>query len=166
MLNVFHRLFTRNVFNILEKKNPFQRLIFESRCIDCRMEDRLEYQWTLYQLLEGSNRDDDSSWVKQTDWEDFAKATGLDASSLVIEPKYLIPDREYRLQLNAWRPGGHPGGYVIEEMIMNVAPSGGTCNVPIAEGYALETQFQVKCEGWTDPDVPLSYLIGNVNFVH
>ena len=131
----------------------------ESRCIDCNFDDRLEYQWKL-ELLEGANKDDESSWKEQTDWKDYTKATGLKASSLVIEPGYLIPGRVYRLQLNAWRPGGYQGGYVIEEMTMNIAPAGGTCNVPISQGYALETQFQVKCEGWTDPDVPLTYLIG------
>lgn len=133
----------------------------ESLCIDCTVRDRLGYQWKLY-LLEGSNRDVESSWVEKTDWEDYTQATGLGASSLVIEAGYLIPGREYRLQLNAWRPGGYPGGYVIEEMIMNIAPTGGKCNVPISQGFALETWFEVKCEGWTDPDLPLSYLIGNV----
>lgn len=151
------------MFNILEKKNPFERLIMESRCIDCSFSDRLGYQWKLYLLREGLNRDDDSSWEEKTDWADYTQATGLEASSLVIEAGYLKSGKEYRLQLNAWRPGGYPGGYVIEEMVMNIAPTGGRCDVPVSEGFALETQFQVKCESWTDPDVPLTYLIGNVN---
>ena len=49
---------------------------------------------------------------------------------------------------------------MIEEITINTAPAGGWCSVPVVEGFALETLFNVKCEGWTDPDVPLTYLIG------
>ncbi|PFX20690.1 Polycystic kidney disease and receptor for egg jelly-related protein [Stylophora pistillata] len=147
------------VFNVLAKKNPFKRLIMESRCIDCKIDDRLEYQWKLSLLLEGAGKDDENSWEEKTDWTDYTQATGLKASSLIIEAGYLLPGRTYRLQLNAWRPGGYPGGYVIEEMVMNIAPTGGKCSVPVSEGFALETQFNVMCEEWSDPDVPLTYLI-------
>lgn len=150
---------TRTVFNILEKKNPFERLIMESRCIDCKLDDKLSYEWTL-SLLIGDNKDEDTSWQEKTDWIDYTEATGLKSSSLIIEAKYLLPGKIYRLQLNAWRLGGYPGGYVIEEIIINIAPANGWCSVPLEEGFALETLFNVKCEGWTDPDVPLTYLIG------
>lgn len=156
-------LLSRYVFNVLAKKNPFKRLIMESRCIDCGLSDRLGYQWKLSLLLEEAKKDDESAWQEKTDWTDYTQATGLEASSLIIEAGYLIPGRTYRLQLNAWRPGGYPGGYVIEEMTMNIAPSGGTCSVPVSEGFALETLFNVVCEGWSDPDVPLSYLIGRTD---
>lgn len=156
-------LLSRYVFNVLAKKNPFKRLIMESRCIDCGLSDRLGYQWKLSLLLEEATKDDESAWEEKTDWTDYTQATGLDASSLIIEAGYLIPGRTYRLQLNAWRPGGYPGGYVIEEMTMNIAPSRGTCSVPVSEGFALETLFNVVCEGWSDPDVPLSYLIGRTD---
>ena len=158
-MNWFNCFPTRTVFNILEKKNPFERLILESRCIDCKFGEQLEYKWTLSQLI-GSNKDEDTSWKEKTDWIDYTEATGLKSSSLIIEARYLIPDNSYRLQLNAWRPGGFPGGYVIEEITINTAPANGWCSVPVVEGFALETLFNVKCEGWTDPDVPLTYLIG------
>ena len=133
----------------------------EGRCIDCRMDDRLEYKWKL-SLLEGADEALDDSWTEKTDWEDKT-ATGLSSSSLVIEAGFLIAGRKYRLQLNAWKPGGEPGGYVIEELFMNIAPSDGSCQFPIAQGFALETEFTVKCEGWKDDDKPLSYLIGNAS---
>ena len=158
-MNGFNCFPTRTVFNILEKKNPFERLILESRCIDCKFGEKLEYEWTL-SLLIGDNKDDVNSWREETDWIDYTKATGLKSSSLIIEAEYFRPGKSYRLQLNAWRPGGFPGGYVIEEIVINIAPAGGRCSVPLEEGFALETQFNVKCEGWTDPDVPLTYLIG------
>ena len=159
IMNGFHCFSTRNVFNILEKKNPFERLILESRCIDCKFGERLEYKWGLF-LLVGENKDEDSSWEKKTDWISYTQATGLQSPSLVIEAEYLLPGEIYRLQLNAWRLGGYPGGYVIEQIIINIAPASGWCSVPLEEGFALETPFHVKCEGWTDPDVPLTYLIG------
>ncbi|XP_015762206.1 PREDICTED: uncharacterized protein LOC107341314 [Acropora digitifera] len=152
-----------NVFNKLVKRNPFQRLIVEGRCIDCKMDDRLEYKWKLSLLEESSDgtpidETSDDSWKEMIDWADKT-ATGLSSSSLVIESGFLIAGRKYRLQLNAWRPGGEPGGYVIEELFMNVAPAKGSCQLPISQGYALETEFVVKCEGWEDDDKPLSYLI-------
>ena len=155
----FHCFPSRTVFNILEKKNPFERLILESRCIDCKSREQLGYMWKL-SLLIGDNKDEDSSWEEKEDWEDYIKATGSESSSLVVEADYLLPGKIYRLQLNAWRPGGFPGGYVIEEIIINIAPASGRCNVPREEGFALETPFFVQCVGWTDPDVPLTYLIG------
>lgn len=159
IMNIFNCFPTRNVFNILEKKNPFERLILESRCIDCKFGEKLEYKWRLF-LLTGENKDEDSSWEEKTDWIYYTPATGLESSSLVIEAEYLLPGEIYRLQLNAWRPGGYPGGYVIEQIIINIAPASGWCSVPVEQGFALETSFHVKCEGWTDPDVPLTYLIG------
>ena len=159
LMNGFHCFSTRTVFNILEKKNPFERLILESRCIDCSFDERLEYMWTLF-LLTGDDKDEDSSWEEETNWKSYTKATGLEKSSLVVEAEYFLPGETYRLRLNAWRPGGFPGGYVIEEIIINIGPASGWCSVPQQEGYALETPFHVSCEGWTDPDVPLTYLIG------
>ena len=159
LMKGFHCLPTRTVFNILEKKNPFERLILESRCIDCKFGERLGYMWKL-SLLIGDNKDEDSSWEEKEDWKDYTEATGLQSPSLVLEAEYLLPGKIYRLQLNAWRLGGFPGGYVIEEIIINIAPVSGRCSVPLEEGFALETPFNVKCEGWTDPDVPLTYLIG------
>ena len=132
----------------------------EARCIDCKLNDRLGYRWKLYFLQDGADEALDDSWKEKTDWEDKT-ATGLSSSSLVVKPGYLLPGRKYRLQLNAWKPGGEPGGYVIEQLFMNIAPAGGSCQVPITQGFALETEFNVKCEGWKDDDKPLSYLIGN-----
>ena len=146
------------MFNNLAKRNPFQRLIVEARCIDCRLDDRLEYSWKLF-LLEGVDETLDESWEEKADWEDKT-ATGLSSSSLVIEPGYLLSGKNYRLQLFAWKAGGD-AGYVIEVLFMNIAPADGWCRVPISEGFALETEFKVKCEGWKDDDKPLSYLIGN-----
>ncbi|KAJ7373998.1 hypothetical protein OS493_009326 [Desmophyllum pertusum] len=80
-----------NVFNVLEKKNPFQRLIMESRCVDCSFSDRLGYQWKL-SLLEGADKNDDSAWEDKTDWADYTQATGLESVQLVIEAGYLIPE--------------------------------------------------------------------------
>lgn len=157
--------YSRNVFNVLPKRNPFERLIVEGRCTDCRLDDRLGYRWKLSLLgvaPDGTQLDEslDDSWKELTDLEDYT-GTGLSSSSLVIEPGLLSTGRKYRLQLNAWRPGGEPGGYVIEELFMNTAPKPGSCDVPIKEGVALQTEFTVKCEGWIDDDEPLSYLIGN-----
>ena len=140
----------------------------ESRCIDCKMDDRLGYKWKLSLLDESSDsspidESSDDSWKEINDWADKT-ATGLSSSSLVIESGFLISGRKYRLQLNAWRPGGQPGGYVIEELFMNVPPKRGSCQIPITQGYALETEFVVKCEGWEDDDKPLSYLIGKECF--
>ena len=152
--------YSRNVFNVLPKRNPFERLIVEGRCTDCRLDDRLGYRWKLSLLSLQMDESLDDSWKELTDLEDYT-ATGLSSSSLVIEPGLLRTERKYRLQLNAWRPGGEPGGYVIEELFTNAAPKSGSCDVPIKEGVALQTEFTVKCEGWIDDDKPLSYLIGN-----
>lgn len=153
------------MFNINRKTNPLERLSVEGRCIDCDLneESRLGYKWRLSLLSENADEALDDSWQEQTDWEDKTTA-GINSKSLVIEPGYLSAGRKYRLQLNAWKPGGEPGGYVIEELIMNVAPVGGRCEVPFIQGFALVTLFRVECAGWKDDDQPLNYLIGKSSF--
>lgn len=153
------------MFNINRKTNPLERLSVEGRCIDCNYneESRLGYEWRLSLLSENADETLDDSWQEQTDWEDKTTA-GINSKSLVIEPGYLSAGRKYRLQLNAWKPGGKPGGYVIEELIMNVSPVGGKCEVPFIQGFALETLFRVECTGWKDDDQPLNYLIGKSAF--
>ena len=132
----------------------------ESRCQDCALDDKLEYEWSLYLLREELDKALESSWELITDWGDKT-AQGLNQSSLIIEPNFLQPGRDYRLQLNAWKPGGYPGGFVMTQFTMNIAPTGGYCEVYPVEGYALETDFHVKCNDWKDEDKPFTYLIGN-----
>ena len=134
----------------------------ESRCIDCKMDDRLGYKWKLSLLDESSDgspidESSDDSWKEINDWADKT-ATGLSSSSLVIESGFLISGRKYRLQLNAWRPGGQPGGYVIEELFMNVPPKRGSCQIPITQGYALETEFVVNSLSTVSAVLPYSLV--------
>eukprot|EP00466_Bigelowiella_natans_P015463 jgi/Bigna1/145805/aug1.104_g20513 len=42
-------------------------------------------------------------------------------------------------------------------VVVNTPPGLGSCSATPASGYALQTQFQLACEGYEDADVPLTY---------
>ena len=68
--------------------------------------------------------------------------------------------KSYRTRLNAWKPGGYPGGFVQLGFTVNVPPASGTCDIHPLDGFAIVTNFSMKCSGWQDEDQPLRYLIG------
>lgn len=139
--------------------NPLERLVLETLCVDCKPNDQLGYEWSLFRLELGKDKTYMESWVKQTNWATNT-STGTNKGNLVIKPQVLIPGREYFLRLNAWKPGGYPGGFVEYQFMVNVGPTGGSCVVNPLEGFALETDFKVQCDNWHDTDTPLQYMIG------
>jgi len=139
--------------------NPLERLVLETLCVDCKPTDQLGYEWSLFRLELGQDKTKMESWVKQSNFAQNT-STGLDKGNIVVNPGYFIPGREYFLRLNAWKPGGYPGGFVEYQFIVNVGPSGGTCQVQPLHGFALDTDFKVQCNGWQDTDTPLQYMIG------
>ncbi|XP_048582698.1 polycystic kidney disease and receptor for egg jelly-related protein [Nematostella vectensis] len=147
-------------FNCLAKTNPIERLVMETTCQDCKPTDILGYEWSLHRLLLGKDPDQIDSWetINPTSWA-VNTSTGIDKGNLVINSHFLEPSRSYFLRLNAWKPGGYPGGFVEHRFTVNIAPTSGSCSVDPLEGFALDTTFQVKCDGWDDPDTPLKYLV-------
>lgn len=148
-------------FNCLKKMNPSERLVVATICVDCKPTDQLGFEWSSFILELGKDKNDMASWTKQPN---FAKntTTGIDKGNIVINPNYFIPGREYFLRLNAWKPGGYPGGFVEYQFVVNVGPTGGTCDFAPLFGYALNTPFNFKCNKWKDPDTPLLYTIGKL----
>lgn len=43
------------------------------------------------------------------------------------------------------------------ELITNERPAVGNCSVVPNNGTALETEFNIFCDDWSDPDMPLNY---------
>ena len=75
------------MFNCLEKLNPLERFVVESRCIDCKPTDVLGYEWSLY-ILSKDNKGNDF-WVKVNNWAQNT-STGIHQGSLVINPNVLV----------------------------------------------------------------------------
>lgn len=49
------------------------------------------------------------------------------------------------------------GGYAEFSIQFNAPPTSGSCSVTPIDGYALQTDFTVACQGFTDVDDPLTY---------
>ncbi|KAK3736330.1 hypothetical protein QZH41_020801, partial [Actinostola sp. cb2023] len=145
-------------FNCLRKMNPKERLVLETLCVDCKPTDKLGYEWSLFLLELGKDKEEMKSWTKQAHFATNT-STGTDKGNMVVKPDYFIPEREYFLRLNAWKPGGYPGGFVEYQFLVNVGPTGGNCQVHPLEGFALDTDFKVQCNNWHDTDTPLQYMI-------
>lgn len=63
---------------------------------------------------------------------------------------------EYLIRLYGRREKG-VNGKTESVSLTNEAPKGGSCFGWPLRGDALVTKFHIWCEGWKDPDMPLSY---------
>ena len=135
--------------NCESKLLPSDRLVLDAVCTSCRRQVDLEYKWAAFERT--------SALKPVTDLQAYALG-GLDQDSLVIEGNFFTPGKIYVVRLTASKPGGNPGKFDRDfTAYLNTPPSSGSCFVQPSFGYARVTYFQILCQGWSDPDSPLSY---------
>lgn len=77
-------------------------------------------------------------------------------------PVFTVPKNvfegasEYLIRLYGRREKG-VNGKTERVFLTNEVPKGGACFASPPVGDALVTKFHIWCEGWTDPDMPMSY---------
>ena len=73
-----------------------------------------------------------------------------------LPKKVLQGSSEYLVRLYGRREKGIRGK-TESVFLTNEVPMGGACFSSPTRGDALVTKFHIWCEGWKDPDMPLSY---------
>ena len=68
----------------------------------------------------------------------------------------LGPGDEFLVHLEVRREGGR-AAYITKTLKINEPPKIGNCSCSPPTGELSNTEFQVFCDGWTDPDKPLRY---------
>lgn len=81
---------------------------------------------------------------------------GVNGSNLVIEPNILAEGSFHSFTVYVTDASGNTGSADFDFTI-NTAPTPGLCSADPTTGYALETEFSLSCNLWTDDDIPLTY---------
>ncbi|XP_028400602.1 uncharacterized protein LOC114523771 [Dendronephthya gigantea] len=143
----------RCVVNCKETVDPSKRLLLQSKCLNCQLDTKLHYQWSIH-YCNGSVH----SCQELTDFHSKT-STGLLGANIAIIENILEIGATYRLRCSAWRLRSDISGYVEYLLRVNKPPIDGRCSVTPKEGFALETLFNISCSHWWDEDIPLTYLI-------
>ena len=142
------------VLNCEEMVNPSKRLLLESKCLNCEVGTRIQYQWSVYicnktllscQMLPNFR---------------IKTSTGLQSANLAIKENALEIGAIYRVRCAAWKLGSPNAGYVEYLLTVNSPPINGQCSVMPKRGFALDTLFHVSCSGWWDKEKPITYFVG------
>ncbi|XP_019623050.1 PREDICTED: uncharacterized protein LOC109469109 [Branchiostoma belcheri] len=130
--------------------NPSERLVLTGRCMDCTPETRPTYLWSLLPQPENSKQDLD--WNKET-------LTGREKGFLSVQADtFKVTDVAetftFRIDVFSW---SGTSAFALYSFTTNAPPILGTCAVLPDTGTVMETLFQVKCSGFMDDNVPLTY---------
>ncbi|XP_061171980.1 sperm receptor for egg jelly-like [Saccostrea echinata] len=122
--------------NCEDKAVPGQTLLLQSLCDSCR-----SHTWTVY-------------------------GCGTQCDVLIGPPQngsnFSISVNESFEQQQIFYTGTSLSGRnmtVQYNLTVNLPPTQGNCTITPQSGYSLVTAFNVSCRGFTDPDLPLSYVI-------
>ena len=115
-------------------------------CYDNKTQDTKTCKWELHGPRPSSNGISRRSVDSEVISISYSKQFKLD-------PSDLIPNQTYTIFFNNLN-SGFSAQY---SLTTDAPPSGGSCSVSPSEGVAIETQFRISCQGWTDEDSPLWY---------
>ncbi|XP_061171979.1 uncharacterized protein LOC133181505 [Saccostrea echinata] len=124
------------LFNCEDKAVPGQTLLLQSLCDSCQ-----SHTWTVY-------------------------GCGTQCDVLIGPPQngynFTISVNESYEQQQIFYTGTYMSGRNVSaqyNLTVNLPPIPGNCTITPQSGYSLVTAFSVSCRGFTDPDLPLSYVI-------
>eukprot|EP00466_Bigelowiella_natans_P020413 jgi/Bigna1/134157/aug1.24_g8865 len=124
------------------KNNANERLILRARG-ETSGNEALRFHW---KCVSGGFDLSNSSNVRSV----------VNSSVLVLAPNALTEGVSYIFRASATTQFGLTGSSFVD-VVMNLPPSSGLCEVAPSYGIALSTEFSVSCRQWEDEDVPLKY---------
>lgn len=129
---------------------PTERFVLSGKCSNCKPSNKPLYYWSLF--AEGSKE-------IPFDW-DSKTSTGRSGAYLSIHALAFIkpayPAYTLRLSVTTW--DGRTT-FLNTFFPVNTPPRVGRCNISPRRGTAFLTKFVVKCKGFSDSDVPLTYKV-------
>lgn len=145
-------IFNRCKQNCRDKINPSNKLALFATCVEGCI-GRIFYEWQVYKNV--ANDSTGKIWELQYD---ISQTEVKDPKGPVFTvPKNVFAGAsEYLIRLYSRRTKVVKGK-TESVYLTNEVPKGGDCFASPQIGDALVTKFHVWCDGWTDPDMPLTY---------
>ena len=145
--------FNRCKQNCGEKICPSKRFSLVGTCFEGCI-GRLIYEWRVYKNV---GNDSIKSWeLQQNIAQSLAEVKDTTGPIFTLPKDMLHGGSEYLIRLYGRRARG-VNGKTESVYVTNEVPQGGACFGWPPSGDALITNFHIWCEGWKDPDMPLSY---------
>lgn len=139
--------------NCADKVCPSRRFSLVASCFEGCI-GRLIYEWQVYKNI---GNDSVKSWQLQKDiGQNLAEVKDPTGPIFTLPKNVLEGASEYLIRLYGRREKGVKGK-TENVFLTNEVPKGGACFGSPLRGDALVTKFHIWCEGWKDPDMPLSY---------
>lgn len=129
---------------------PTERFALSGKCSNCKPSNRPIYYWSLFS---------DTSKEIHFDW-DSKTSTGRSGAYLSINAltflKPAYPSYVVHLTVTTW--DGRSSSF-RKPFSVNTPPKAGRCNISPRYGTAFLTKFVVKCKGFSDNHLPLTYKV-------
>ncbi|XP_038066995.1 uncharacterized protein LOC119737008 isoform X2 [Patiria miniata] len=142
--------------NCKSKLNPTSRFALESRNLDYRRGMILYYRWEIYEAIS----DGTATTLEVVDREQWLSysGTGDDMANLAMDAGFFTDESTYRIRIYCDRsPDFSNFGMASLDLITNERPIVGNCSMVPENGTALDTEFNIFCNDWSDPDLPLNF---------
>ncbi|XP_035688691.1 polycystic kidney disease protein 1-like 2 [Branchiostoma floridae] len=129
------------------KTNPSNRLALQAECTNCAPGEAVSYRWTLQPASTDESKQD-------LDW-DFDTSTGRTSKHIGIKADVFQGSESYTLRADITK--NNTVGFASYAFVTNDIPTRGNCTIVPPEGQELTTKFDIRCQGFSDPDTPLIY---------
>ncbi|NWX90256.1 PKDRE protein, partial [Nothoprocta pentlandii] len=131
---------------------PTERFTLSGKCLNCRSSSQPIYHWSLFSAGEKSTEIKFDWWSKTS--------TGRSGPYLSIHA-LSFTNTEYQsyillLKVTTWDGSSSIYRYSFQ---LNSTPSTGKCTITPSWGTALVTKFVVRCSGFSDINLPLTYKV-------
>ncbi|XP_050825882.1 polycystin family receptor for egg jelly [Serinus canaria] len=129
---------------------PTERFVMSGKCSNCKPSNKPLYYWSLFS---DTSQEINFDWASKT-------STGRSGAYLSIHAMtFLKPEYPtYILYLSVTTWDGRSTSF-RKPFAVNTPPRAGRCNIRPRYGFAFQTKFVVKCRGFSDSHLPLTYKV-------
>ncbi|KAL9854431.1 polycystin family receptor for egg jelly [Geothlypis trichas] len=129
---------------------PTERFALSGKCSNCKPSNKPLYHWSLFS---DTSKEVDFDWASKTSTGRSGAYLSIHALTF-IKPEY--PAYILHLSVTTW--DGRSTTF-RKPFAVNTPPRAGRCNIRPRSGFAFETKFVVKCSGFSDSHLPMTYKV-------
>ncbi|XP_032912759.1 polycystic kidney disease and receptor for egg jelly-related protein [Catharus ustulatus] len=129
---------------------PTERFSLSGKCSNCKPSNKPLYYWSLFS---DTSKEIHFDWDSKTSTGRFGAYMSIHALTF-MKPAY----QSYVLHLSVTTWDGRSSSSTIP-FTVNIPPRAGRCNISPHYGIAFLTKFVVKCRGFYDTQLPLTYKV-------
>ena len=143
-----------SILDVQSKYSPSNRVVLQSAASTADVAagyiPALSYMWSGWPCLNAACVPPDTPFDLLP-----LTSTPLENRILVVKQNTLPSGSTYRFRLEV--NDGRATGVCQVDVVVNIAPTGGTVAITPNEGLAVTDNFQITADGWSDEDIPLTY---------